>query len=71
MFDKEGVVSKTNKQSKMFQSPSHDKMTTGNYNKAGTDHGVGISPRIGSATVSKREIVPIKSKAWVCKEFDE
>lgn len=70
MFDKEGVVSKK-KQSKMFESPSHDKMTTGHYNKAGSDHGVGIAPRVGSATASKKEIVPLKSKCMKYEDFDE
>ncbi len=70
MFDKEGVVSKR-KQSKMFESPSHDEMTTGHYNQAGTHHGVGISPRLGTDRVSSKEIVPMKSKSWKYESFDE
>ncbi len=70
MFNKEGVCSKT-KQSKMFDSPSHDKMTTGHYNMAGIEHGIGIAPRVGTTTVSKKEIVPEKSKCWKYEDFDE
>lgn len=70
MFEKEGVVSKE-KQSKMFRSPSHDVMTTGHYNKAGADHGVGIAPRVGTAKATDKEVIPRKSKAWVYKDFDE
>lgn len=70
MFDKEGVVSKR-KDSKMFQSPSHDKMTTGHYNKAGTDHGVGIAPRVGTEKASQKDIVPSRSKAWQYTDYDE
>lgn len=71
MFDKEGVVSKTNKQSKMFKSPSHDKMTTGHYNDAGTNHGVGIPGRVGSPKVSSKQVIPTRSKAWKCDDYDE
>lgn len=71
MFDKEGVVSKTNKQSKMFQSPSHDEMTTGYYNPAGTDHGVGVAPRVGTPKIMRKEVIPGRSKAWKCDEYDE
>ena len=71
MFDKEGVVSKTNKQSKMFKSPSHDTMTGGHYNKAGTDHGVGIAPRVGTEKGTSKEVIPTRSKAWKYTDFDE
>lgn len=70
MFSKEGVVSKS-KQSKMFDSPSHDKMTTGHYNKAGSDHGVGIAGRVGSEKASAREVIPTKSKCVKYEDFDE
>ena len=70
MFDKKGVVSK-HKQSKMFQSPSHDKMTTGHYNPAGTDHGVGIAPKIGTKNTSSKEVVPTRSKAYRFEDYNE
>lgn len=69
-FDKQGVVSKE-KQSKMFKSPSHDEMTTGYYNCAGSHHGVGIAPRVGSAKASDKEVIPRKSGAWKHDPYDE
>ncbi len=71
MFDKEGVVSKTYKESKMFHSPSHDTMTTGHYNTAGCDHGVGIPARVGKEKVGSKQTVPTQSKAWKYVDFDE
>ena len=70
MFEKKGVVAKR-KQSKMFLSPPHDKMTTGHYNPAGTDHGVGIPPQVGTEKETDKEIIPRRSNAWKCDDFDE
>lgn len=71
MFDQEGVVSKKTMQSKMFASQSHDTMTTGHYNPAGSDHGVGLAPRVGTAKTTSKEVIPRKSKAWKCEDLDE
>jgi hypothetical protein len=68
MFDKEGVVA-PRKQSKMFQSPRRDIMTTGHYNPAGTTHGTGIAPRVGTEKLSSKQVVPTKSGAYTCDEF--
>lgn len=69
MFEKEGVVSKKHKASKMFASPSHDVMTTGHYNVAGSDHGVGIAPRVGTPKVTSKQVIPPKSKCSKCSEY--
>lgn len=70
-FDKEGVVSKTHKESKMFKSETHDQMTTGHYNQAGTHHGVGIAPRVGTEKAKDRDVIPKDSFCWRYDEYDE